>query len=190
MILGSLTAGCSDGDGPDIEARDLPAEAVVARSEADVDLRAGIATSEASVTAEAGGDGQVEEAVVVGDRALRRRPGEGWKPSGQSLVAITLPAFDQEGDDIALALRRIVLDATAPWIATTRDDTTTYTSDDPTAGRTLELEIDGQGHLIRIARSQPPAGTEADEARRVRAEVVFSDFDRTLVELPSDLPPE
>ncbi len=220
MILGSLAAGCSNGDGPETVSREIAGEAVagrttaaiasvitmradssvtssvegqttvVARSEADIDLRAGVVISEASVTAEAGGDGQIEESVVVGDRALRRQPGEAWEPSSQSLAAIALPAFDQDGDDISLALRTIVLEATAPWIVTTSDDGATYTSEERSTGQTLELSIDDQGHLTRIARSQPPVGTEVDESLRVGAEIVFGDFDRVVVELPPDLPLE
>ncbi len=219
IALGALTAGCSDDDAPEIDAWDIPAEAVagrttaaiasiitmradssvtssvqgqttvVATSEAEIDLRARTVTSEATVTPEAGGDGQVEEAVVMGDRSLRRQPGEGWEPSGQSLAAVALPAFEQDGDDLALALRSIVLSATAPWIITTGPGGATYTSADPSTGQTLELEIDDEGHLTRIARSQPPAGSEVDDPLRVGAEIRFGDFDRTVVELPPDLPP-
>ncbi len=220
VIAGSLAAGCSDSDEPEVTSVDISSEAVagrttaalasvitmradssvissveeqrtvVAESRASIDLRAGIVTSEASIAEEAGGDGQTEEAVVVGDRAFRRQPGAEWEPSGQSLVALALPAFEEEGDDIPLALRTIVLAATAPWIATTRDDGTTYSSADPASGQTLEIDIDDQGHLTRIARSQPPFGTEVDDPLRVGAEILFSEFDRTVVELPPDLPPE
>lgn len=220
ITLGLLAAGCSDDDAPDTALREISGEAVagrttaaiaaivtmraessvtssvedqtlvVARAGADIDLRARIVISEASVTPQAGGDGQTEEAVVVGDRALRRQPGEAWEPSDQSLVSVALPAFEEEGDDISLALRSIVLASTGPWIATTGDGGTTYTSEDPSTGQVLELDIDDQGHLTRIARSQPPFGTDVDEPQRVGAETIFSDFDRIVVELPSDLPPE
>ena len=220
IALGALTAGCSDADEQEATSQEITGEAVagritaaiasiitmradssvtssaegqitvIARSEAEIDLRAGIVTSEASVTPEPGGDGQIEEAVVMGDRALRRQPGEAWEPSGRSLVAVALPAFEQDGDDLSLALRTIVLSATAPWIVTTDDDGATYTSDDPSTAQTLELHIDDQGHLTRIARSQPPFGSEVDDPLRVGAEIRFGDFDRTVVELPPDLPPE
>ena len=220
VIAGSLAAGCSDSDEPEVTSVDISSEAVagrttaaiasvitmradssvissveeqstvVAESQAEIDLRAGIVTSEASIAADAGGDGEIEEAVVVGDRSLRRQPGAAWEPSDQSLVEVALPAFEQEGDDIPLALRTIVLDATAPWIATTRDDGTTYSSEDPASGHTLEVDIDDEGRLTRIARSQPPFGTEVDDPLRVGTEILFSEFDRTVVELPSDLPPE
>ena len=65
----------------------------------------------------------------------------------------------------------------APWIQTTGDDGATYVSADETSGETLELDIDDQGHLARIARSQPPFGIEVDEPFRVGAETVFSEFD-------------
>lgn len=164
---------------------------VVAQSQADIDLRERIIASEATFSLDPNvedGAEQTEEAAVVDDRAYRRQPGEAWEPSGQTLVAVALPAFEQEGDDISLALQTLVLAASAPWIQTTGDEGTAYVSADETSGKTLELDIDDQGHLTRIARSQPPFGIEVDEPFRVGAETVFSEFDTTVVELPPDLP--
>jgi hypothetical protein len=166
---------------------------VVAQSQADIDLREGTVTSVATFTLDPNAEDsaeQTEEAVVVRERAYRRPPGDEWEPSGQTLVQVALPAFEQEGDDLPLALRTIVLAAPAPWIQTTGDDGTTYVSADEATGETLEVVIDDQGHLTRMARSQPPFGVEVDEPLRVGADTVFSEFDRTVVELPSDLPPE
>jgi hypothetical protein len=167
---------------------------VVGRAEAEVDLRAGTVVGESSIdldpTADEG-DTIAEEAVVFPDGAYRREPGQPWEESGQTFVGVVLPVFEQEGDDVAVALRSLVLAAPAPWVATTDDDgTTTYRSSDETSGQTLELDIDDQGHLTRIARSQPPFGTDVDQPQRVGAEIVFREFDATVVALPPDLPAE
>ncbi|MGI9602354.1 MAG: hypothetical protein ACR2QE_10745 [Acidimicrobiales bacterium] len=52
----------------------------------------------------------------------------------------------------------------------------------------LELDIDGEGHLTRLARSQPPFGADVDDLRRIGTESVFSEFDTAEVSLPLDLP--
>jgi len=169
---------------------DLPA--VVARAEAAIDLGAGIATLDTSISLEPGADGgeeQSQEIVVVGDRAYRRDPGEEWESSGDTLVEVALAAFEEDGSDMAAAVTRIVLAAPAPWIATTDGGVTTYVSADETSGAVVEVDIDDDGHLTRLVRSQPPFGADVDDLRRVGAETVFTGFDSTTVEIPADLPP-
>ena len=168
--------------------------AEVGRSESEVDLRAGIVTGESWIDlGPSDEDGEIlaEETVVLPDRSYRRGPGEPWERSSQPLTEVVLPAFEEEGDDLALAVRAVVLTASEPWTATTGDDgTTTYRSAESGSGETLDLEIDDQGRLSRLARSQPPFGSERDGPMRVGVEIVFSEFDSTVVELPPDLPEE
>ena len=160
---------------------------VVGEASAVVDLAAGTGVLDAAGSAEPGA-GTGQQFVVVGDRAFRRDDGGAWEASTDTLVEVALPGFDEEGDDTAAALARVISAAPGPWTATATDHLTRYRSTGPTTGTLVELDIDADGHVVRLERSQPPFGLDVDDLLRVGTEADFSDFDTASVSLPPGLP--
>lgn len=165
--------------------------AVLIRMETWADFEAGEARTIVSEPVELLSDEFVttEETVVVDDLAFRRSDSGEWGEVDEQIQTMVLAGLGTTGNDFQTALTAFVLDVPGGWNLLADDENTqTYRSDSQPDGTFVEVGVNIDGRPVRITWEQRASGAELDEFPRYRTIVDLSNFDATIVEIPTDLP--